>query len=200
MRGSLLIIAFFALGAALAYLGVLPAVMTETDYSVYFLYGLMFSVGLNIGYDKKILATLRTTKFKVILIPLGTLIGTLLGAAIMSIFIPKYSPIDCMAVGSGLGYYSLSSIFITQYKGAELGTIALMSNIIRELFVLLSAPLLVAWFGKFAPISAAGVTSMDTALPLITRFSGPEFVVIALFHGISLDVCVPFLVTFLCWI
>lgn len=200
MRGSLIIVGFFVLGAVLAYLGVLPTELTEKDYSVYFLYGLMFSVGLNIGYDKKILSTLRTTKFKVILIPLGTLIGTLVGAAVMSIFIPKYNAIDCMAVGSGLGYYSLSSIFITQYKGAELGTIALVSNIIRELFVLLAAPLLVAWFGKFAPISAAGVTSMDTALPLITRFSGPEFVVIALFHGIALDVCVPFLVTFLCWL
>lgn len=200
MRGSLIIVGFFVLGAVLAYLGVLPEEVTEKDYSVYFLYGLMFSVGLNIGYDKKILSTLRTTKFKVILIPLGTLIGTLVGAAVMSIFIPKYNAIDCMAVGSGLGYYSLSSIFITQYKGAELGTIALVSNIIRELFVLLAAPLLVAWFGKFAPISAAGVTSMDTALPLITRFSGPEFVVIALFHGIALDVCVPFLVTFLCWL
>lgn len=200
MRGSLIIVGFFVLGAVLAYLGVLPTELTEKDYSVYFLYGLMFSVGLNIGYDKKILSTLRTTKFKVILIPLGTLIGTLVGAAVMSIFIPKYNAIDCMAVGSGLGYYSLSSIFITQYKGTELGTIALVSNIIRELFVLLAAPLLVAWFGKFAPISAAGVTSMDTALPLITRFSGPEFVVIALFHGIALDVCVPFLVTFLCWL
>ena len=27
------------------------------------------------------------------------------------------SPLDCMAVGAGFGYYSLSSIFITEYKG-----------------------------------------------------------------------------------
>ena len=39
--------------------------------------------------------------------------------------------------GSGFGYYSLSSIFITEYKGAELGTIALLSNISREIITLL---------------------------------------------------------------
>lgn len=200
MRGSLLILMFFVLGGITAYFNILPATLLEYDYSIYILYGLMFSVGLNIGYDKQILSTLRNTKFKIILLPIGTLLGTLLGAGVMSIFIPEYGVVDCMAVGSGLGYYSLSSVFITEYKGAELGTIALVSNIIRELFVLLSAPILVAWFGKFAPVSAAGVTSMDSALPIISRFSGPEFVVIALFHGIALDLCVPFLVTFFCWI
>ncbi|HAD01761.1 MAG TPA: hypothetical protein DCE74_06040, partial [Porphyromonadaceae bacterium] len=79
---------------------------------------------------------------------------------------------DCLAVGSGFGYYSLSSVFITQYKGAEMGTIALTANIIREILTLLAAPLMVRYFGRLAPICAGGATTMDTTLPIITRYSG----------------------------
>ena len=103
-----------------------------------------------------------------------------------------------MAVGSGFGYYSLSSIFITQYKGAELGTIALVANVVRELITLLGAPLLVRWFGKLAPISAGGATTMDTTLPIITQTSGKELVPVSIYHGFVMDFSVPFVVTFFC--
>ncbi|MCL2727650.1 MAG: lysine exporter LysO family protein [Bacteroidales bacterium] len=69
--------------------------------------------------------------------------------------------LDSMAIGSGMGYYSLSSVLISHSKGAELGSISLMSNILRELITLFFAPILVRTFGKLAPISAGGVTSMD---------------------------------------
>lgn len=200
MKHSLLILLFFIVGGLLGYFNIIPQYYLEKDYSIYVLYGLMFCVGLNIGYDKKILATLRRIKLKVILIPLATLLGTLAGTAAVSFLIPERSIFDCMAVSSGLGYYSLSSIFITQYKGAELGTIALTSNIIRELFAILTAPLLVLWFGKISPITAAGVASIDTVLPTIARYSGSEFIVVALFHGITLELCIPFLITFFCYI
>ena len=106
--------------------------------------------------------------------------------------------LGCMAVGAGFGYYSLSSIFITEYKGPELGTIALLSNITREIITLLFAPLLVRWFGNLAPISAGGATTMDTTLPIITRYSGQSFVVVSIFHGFVVDFSVPFLVTLFC--
>ena len=85
-----------------------------------------------------------------------TILGTLAGSAAVSLILTHRSLTDCLAVGSGFGYYSLSSIFITEYKGAELGTIALLANISREILTLLAAPLLVRWFGNLAPISAGG--------------------------------------------
>ena len=108
-----------------------------------------------------------------------------------------------MAVGSGFAYYSLSSVLITQFKEAsiglqlatELGTIALLANIFREMMALLGAPLLVRYFGRLAPISAAGVNSMDVILPVITRYSGKEMVPIAIFHGLLIDMSVPFFVS-----
>ena len=79
-----------------------------------------------------------------------------------------------------------------------MGTIALLSNIMREIITLLFAPLLVRCFGRLAPISAGGATTMDTTLPIITRFSGKDFVIVSIFHGFAVDVSVPFLVVLFC--
>ncbi|MCF0160822.1 MAG: lysine exporter LysO family protein, partial [Bacteroidaceae bacterium] len=88
----------------------------------------------------------------------------------------------------------LSSMIISNAKGPELGTIALMANIIREVITLLGAPLLVRIFGRLAPISSGGATTMDTTLPIITETCGNQFVMVSLFHGFVVDFSVPFLV------
>lgn len=196
MRGSLIILCFFVAGVLLSYWELLPAAMLENDFSLYALYGLMFLVGMSIGSDTRALKGIQEQKMKIVLVPLATILGTLGGCALVSLVLPQRSLTDCLAVGSGFGYYSLSSVLITGYRGAELGTIALTANIIRELITLLAAPLLVMWFGKLAPICAGGATTMDTTLPVITRFSGKEFVVVSIFHGFIVDFSVPFLVTF----
>ena len=158
----------------------------------------MFCVGLSIGNDPQTLINFRMLNPRLVFLPIATILGTLSAAALVSLILPHRSVTDCMAVGSGLGYYSLSSIFITEYKGPELGTVALLSNIMREVLTLLCAPLLVRWFGNLAPISAGGATTMDTTLPVITRYAGQPFVVVSIFHGFVTDFSVPFLVTFFC--
>ena len=83
-------------------------------------------------------------------------------------------------------------------RATELGTIALLSNIIREMMALLGSPLIEKYFGKLAPISAAGVNSMDVVLPAITRYSGKEMIPVAILHGILIDFSVPLFVSFFC--
>lgn len=200
MKGSITIVSFFIAGVLLGRFIDIPAILTAEAPTLYALYALMFLVGISIGSDKKALQALKQQNLKIILVPLATIIGTLIGSALISFALSGRSITDCLAVGSGFGYYSLSSIFITQYKGAELGTIALVSNITRELLALLAAPLLIRYFGKLAPISAGGATTADTTLPIITKFCGKEFVIISIVHGITVDLSVPFLVTFFCTI
>ena len=200
MKGSIIIVSFFVVGVLLGRFVDIPNLLTAEEPTLYALYALMFLVGISIGSDKKALEALKHQNFKIILVPLATIIGTLAGSALISLVLGGKSLTDCLAVGSGFGYYSLSTIFITQYKGAELGTIALVSNILRELIALLAAPLLVRYFGKLAPISVGGATTADTTLPIITRFCGKEFVIISIVHGITVDLSVPFLVTFFCTI
>ena len=198
MKGSLIIVVFFVLGAFCGAFHLLPFDIGESRVSFYVLCGLMFSVGLSIGNDPQTLKNFRALNPRLVFLPIATILGTLGAAALVSLLLPHRSVADCMAVGSGMGYYSLSSIFITEYKGPELGTVALLSNIFREIMTLLCAPLLVRWFGNLAPIASGGATTMDTTLPIITRCAGRQFVVVSIFHGFVTDFSVPFLVTFFC--
>ena len=198
MKGSLIIVSFFIIGTLCGVYHLIPYDFTDSKLSYYALCGLMFCVGISIGNDPNTLKSFRSLNPRLVFLPIMTILGTLAGCAIAGAFMSPRSPLDCMAVGAGFGYYSLSSIFITEYKGPELGTIALLSNIMREIIALLCAPLLVKYFGKLAPISVGGATTMDTTLPIITRYSGKEFVIISIFHGFVVDFSVPFLVTFLC--
>ena len=199
MKGSLIIIGFFVLGTLCGVSHLIPIdIVMDSGISFYALCALMFSVGLSVGNDPQTLKNFRSLNPRLVFLPIMTILGTLAGSAAVSLILTHRSLTDCLAVGSGFGYYSLSSIFITEYKGAELGTIALLANISREILTLLAAPLLVRWFGNLAPISAGGATTMDTTLPIITRTAGQQFVVISIFHGFVVDFSVPFLVTLFC--
>lgn len=197
LRGSLVIVGFFALGVASSLAGLVPG-HVGARVSFYALCALMTCVGMGVGNDPETLKNFRSLNPRLVFLPAMTIAGTLAGTALVSLILTHRSLSDCLAVGSGFGYYSLSSIFITEYRGAELGTVALLANISRELLTLLTAPLLARWFGPLAPISAGGATTADTTLPVITRVSGQEFVVLSIFHGFVTDFSVPFLVTLFC--
>jgi hypothetical protein BACCOPRO_00247 len=198
MKGSLIIVGFFILGIIFGLTGWLHIDDFGFDVSFTALAMLMFCVGISVGSDFSALKSLRTQSRTLLFLPLITIIGTLAGCAAVSLAFPHRSLTDMLAIGSGFGYYSLSSIFITEYRGPELGTVALLANIAREIITLLGAPLLYKWFGPLAPISSGGATSMDTTLPIITSVSGKEFVVLSIYHGFVVDFSVPFLVTFFC--
>lgn len=197
LRGSLVIVGFFALGVVSSLAGLVPG-HVGAHVSFYALCALMTCVGMGVGNDPETLKNFRSLNPRLVFLPAMTIAGTLAGTALVSLILTHRSLSDCLAVGSGFGYYSLSSIFITEYRGAELGTVALLANISRELLTLLTAPLLARWFGPLAPISAGGATTMDTTLPVITQVSGQQFVVVSIFHGFVTDFSVPFLVTLFC--
>ena len=206
MKGSLVVLLFFMAGCILGILDIIPLDVHKTNMSMYILYALMLQVGMNIGSDPKIAETLRQIRPRLVLVPLATWIGTLSFTALASLLLSKWSLWDCLAVGSGFAYYSLSSILITELKSAslgltaatELGVIALMANILREIITIVGAPFFVKYFGKLAPICAGGATTMDTTLPAVTQACGKEWVFVSMFHAVLVDLSVPFLVSFFC--
>lgn len=197
MKGSLIVAGFFVLGIMAGLSGLVPESVAEGNITFYALCALIFFVGIGVGSDREVLAKFRSLDIRLALLPLGTVAGTFAGAWVSSLVLSRTAP-DCLAVGSGFGYYSLSSIFITRYRGAELGTVALLSNIIREMATLLLSPLIAKAAGPLAPIAAGGVTSMDTTLPVIMATSGSQYSMLSIFHGFVLEFTIPFIVTFWC--
>jgi uncharacterized membrane protein YbjE (DUF340 family) len=195
MKGSIIILAFFSLGLLLGFNHLLPEYLIKEDYSSYALYFLMFLVGIGVGADTRAFQALKSYNLRIFLIPLTTIVGTAIGVSLVYLLIPNISFKEVHAVGSGYGYYSLSSIIITETYSKSLGVIALLSNVMREIITLLFAPIIAVYFGKVAPICSGGATSMDTTLPIITKASGKDYAIISLFHGIVLTVLVPLLVS-----
>ncbi len=197
MRSSFVILTLFLGGLLLASGADLPGWLTASETTLYALYALLFLVGVGVGSSTDTLIILRRVNWKIVLVPVVVIAGTLLGAALVAQFLPGITVREGTAVGAGFGYYSLSSVVISQLHSETLGVVALLANIMREMLTLLLTPLLTRYLGKLAPIAAGGATAMDTTLPIITRFTGSEYAVIAVFSGLVLTVLVPFLLLFL---
>lgn len=198
MKGSLIVVGFFVLGVCLGRLDLAPALLMDSRVTFAALCCLLFCVGMSIGSNDNIVSEFRSLNPRLALLPVATILGSFAGSLVAWLFLQYRGVTDCMAVGSGFAYYSISSIFITQYRGAELGTVALLANIYREILTLLVAPLLAKVFGPLAPISSGGATTMDATLPIISQTCGQQYVVVSLFHGFVVDFSVPFLVTMWC--
>lgn len=208
MKGSLIVVAFFVLGLFVGHSDCLPSWFMSSQTSFVALCALLLFVGMGIGLNPNMMRDIKSLSPRLALLPLVTILGSWMGAVVAYIVMSsdlctlfqQRSLTSCLAVDSGFAYYSLSSIFITEYRGAELGTIALLANIVREMITLLLAPMLAKRFGPLAPITASGATTMDTTLPIIAQASGQKYVALSIYHGFVTDFSVPFLVTMWCTI
>lgn len=206
MKGSLIVVAFFVLGVLAGRSGGMPEWMLSSGTSFVALCALLLCVGISIGLNPDMKSDIKSLNPRIALLPVATILGSWMGAAAAYLLMNNdvcsvlhhRQLTDCLAVDSGFAYYSLSSIFITEYRGAELGIIALLANIIREMITLLLTPLLAKWFGPLAPISSGGATTMDTTLPIITQTVGQRYVALSIYHGFVIDFTVPFVVTMWC--
>jgi uncharacterized membrane protein YbjE (DUF340 family) len=195
MKNSLIILACLVAGILAGILEWLPRGFLNLNPTAYALDALLFLIGIEIGADTRVWQAARTQSIGILLAPLSAILGTLLGVALFSVFVPGIGLRESLAVGSGFGYYSLASVLIAHMGGKTLGVIALLANMARELITLIGAPLLARYFGRLAPIASGGATSMDTTLPVITRSVGTEYAVISVVNGVVLTVLAPLLIT-----
>jgi len=194
MRNSIFICLVFISGIVLGMSSLIPSEHIPGELVTYVLYVLIFTVGIEVGANVKVWRIVSTYHLKIALVPISVIVGTFFGVGILSVFLSGISLRHALAIGAGFGYYSLSSVIISQLDGEVLGVVALMTNLIREILTLLTAPLAIRVFGKLAPIASGGATSMDVTLPIITKVSGREYAVIAVFSGMILTFLVPILV------
>ncbi len=196
MKSTLFTVAAFTVGILTGLSQFLSFDLAGSHMVEYLVYLLIFLVGVGVGSNSTVWVFIKRVHFKIFLVPLTVIIGTLAGTILFSTVLPSLSVGDSVTVGLGFGYYSLSSVIITQLDGEELGIIALLANLMREIATLLFAPFFARIFGRLAPIAAGGATAMDTTLPVIVKSSGEEYTVVALFSGMVLTLLVPILIPF----
>lgn len=203
MRGSLIVLGLFFAGIIIGRFANVPEECVSAELTEWLLYALVVQIGLSLGYGGNLRRIFKEVSLRSLLLPVATVVGSLLFTAIAGVCLGQWGLTDYLAVGSGLGYYSLSSVLIIDIKSraiglaaaTHLGMLALLVNIIREMTALICGPLLAKTVGRYAPVAAAGVTSMDVTLPMIVRCAGQEMFPVALMHGMVLEICVPLLVT-----
>ncbi len=123
------------------------------------------------------------------------MIGSLLGGVVCSLLFQL--PLGHgTAIASGMGWYSLAGSAIGNIAGAQLGSIAFLSNLMREVFSFLLIPFLAAHLNQYACIAPAGATSEDTTLPVILKYTNEETVVLSVLNGVICSFFVPILISF----
>ena len=128
-----------------------------------------------------------------ILIPAGTIIGSLLGGLAVSGLL-SITPGKALALSAGFGWYSLSGVIITDMGDPVLGSAGFLINIMRETIALLTIPFLSTTRFPNIGIGVAGATSMDVTLPLIEKSCGDKVVPLSITSGAILSLIVPILV------
>lgn len=163
------------------------------EHSEIILYLLMFSVGISVGGNQTVFKRLKNMDARVWLLPAGVVLGSLIGGGIC-ILLNDLSVWENLSVASGLGWYSLSGVLLSDFFGADAGAIAFISNLMREFFSFLTIPLIAKYLNSYAAISVAGATSEDTTLPIIMRSTSEEMVVYAVINGVITSALVPLLI------
>lgn len=161
-----------------------------TNYS---LAVLLFGVGIDIGASREIIKDLKLMGWKLIIIPVLIALGSLLGSVFTGLFF-GFAAGESAAVGAGFGWYSLSGVLISKLHSAELGSLAFLSNVFRELLTVMILPLVAKYFGSLAVIAPGGATTMDVTLPLVKESGGEAVVIPAFVSGAILSTLVPILV------
>ncbi len=163
----------------------------NTDYILYLL---MFSVGISVGMQHGIMTKIREFHFRIFIIPLGIVIGSILGGYICSVLLQLPTRYGT-AIASGMGWYSLAGATISNLVNADLGSIAFMSNLMREIFTFILIPFLAIKLNSYTCIASAGATSEDTTLPMILKYTSEEVVVLSVLNGIICSFFVPILIS-----
>jgi|LGOV01.1.fsa_nt_gb uncharacterized membrane protein YbjE (DUF340 family) len=156
---------------------------------------LILFVGIDIGMNKHIFKDVKKHGALLVLIPASIVLGSLIGSLLSGLFLDIDRNIS-MAIGAGYGWYSLSGILLTKLDSAEVGAISFITNVFREIFAIISIPFIAKYLNHTTAIAPAGAASMDSMLPLVSRYTSPEVVVISFFNGVVLSSLVPILVPF----
>jgi len=182
-----------ALGILVGALGLMDQLAAHMDSLITLgLSVMLLLAGVEIGRQGKVFAQIRKYGLSLLLVPLSVALGSILGAIAAGMLF-QMPVAEAAAIGAGFGWYSFSAVELAKHS-AELGTLAFITNIARELMALVSIPFIAKHIGYLEAIAPGGATTMDTTLPLLAKSTDGTTAMIGFITGMLLSLAVPILV------
>lgn len=129
------------------------------------------------------------------MVPVLVTLGSV-GGGMLAGLVTGRSLVDSAAIGGTMVFYSFASVVITQQSGVDVGLLALLSNILREILTFAAVPFL-ARYSELSAFGVGGASTMDVTLPVIKRSLPEEYTLLGIFNGVVLSVAVPLLLMLL---
>lgn len=158
---------------------------------------MIFIAGIEIGSNRGILKRICNvhSALLALAIPFAVACGSICGALLLG-HIAGLSAYDSLLVGGGLGWYSFSSVVISAMYSTEIGTIAFLANMMREISGFFLIPLLVR-VHKFLALAPSGAATMDSGLPVVIKYTNLHVGMYSFINGLVLTLIVPVLISWL---
>lgn len=158
---------------------------------------MIFIAGIEIGSNRGILKRICNlhSALLALAIPLAVACGSICGALLLG-HIVGLSAYDSLLVGGGLGWYSFSSVVISAMYSTEIGTVAFLANMMREISGFFLIPLLVR-VHKFLALAPSGAATMDSGLPVVIKYTNLHVGMYSFINGLVLTLIVPVLISWL---
>lgn len=158
---------------------------------------MIFIAGIEIGSNRGILKRICNvhSALLALAIPFAVACGSICGALLLG-HIAGLSAYDSLLVGGGLGWYSFSSVVISAMYSTEIGTVAFLANMMREISGFFLIPLLVR-VHKFLALAPSGAATMDSGLPVVIKYTNLHVGMYSFINGLMLTLIVPVLISWL---
>lgn len=158
---------------------------------------MIFIAGIEIGSNRGILKRICNlhSALLALAIPFAVACGSICGALLLG-HIAGLSAYDSLLVGGGLGWYSFSSVVISAIYSTEIGTVAFLANMMREISGFFLIPLLVR-VHKFLALAPSGAATMDSGLPVVIKYTNLHVGMYSFINGLVLTLIVPVLISWL---
>lgn len=188
------IVGAVALGMLAGYFVVPEAVVAYCGQVIDLgLYLLLFLVGMDMGRQGTVVSDIKAAGFKVLLIPVAVAAGSLGAAALVGLVL-EIGPKDAMAVAAGFGWYSLAPSLLAPYS-LPVSAVCFLANVMREVFAILTIPLVARRIGFVESVALPGAAAMDTVLPVVIGATHERITIYSFTSGVVLSLAVPLLVS-----
>ncbi len=156
---------------------------------------LLFLIGMNIGFDGKVIEDFRKVGIRIVLFPVVIITLTLAGAALCTPF-TGLTLRETLAVCAGFCWYTIAPGMILDAGLVHCAAVSFLHCIMREYASVLAVPFIAKKIGYMEAIGAAGGAAMGVCLPVIERSTRGDVAMYSFICGFVHTASIPVLISF----